>query len=187
MIVELGHFALCLALVASVVQASVPLWGTASGSPAAMKVADTAAQVHFLGAALAFAALTWAFVVSDFSVTTVAMNSHSTKPMLYKVSGVWANHEGSMLLWVLMLALFGVLISVFGSVIPVVMRATVLAVQAMVGIARQFGMFTVVESVEEPKAAFLTAVGVDCLQGYLYGAPTLKPTFEMNQPRRKAG
>ncbi|PRY23233.1 cytochrome c-type biogenesis protein CcmF [Aliiruegeria haliotis] len=133
MIVELGHLALCIALVASVIQSTIPIWGAANGAPAAMRVADTAAQVQFLGTALAFAALTWAFVVSDFSVMTVAANSHSAKPMLYKVSGVWANHEGSMLLWVLMLALFGVLISLFGGVIPVVMRANVLAVQAMIG------------------------------------------------------
>ncbi|NDR56778.1 heme lyase CcmF/NrfE family subunit [Aliiruegeria sabulilitoris] len=134
MIVELGHLALCIALIAAVVQSTVPLWGTLNGSPAAMRCADTAAQIQFLGTALAFGALTWAFVSSDFSVMTVAANSHSSKPMLYKVSGVWANHEGSMLLWVLMLSLFGLLISVFGGVIPVVMRATVLAVQAMIGV-----------------------------------------------------
>ncbi len=134
MIVELGHFALCLALIAALVQSTVPLWGTATGSPAAMKTADTAAQIQFLATAAAFAALTWAFVASDFSVMTVAANSHSSKPMIYKISGVWANHEGSMLLWVLMLSLFGVLISIFGGVIPVVMRATVLAIQAMIGV-----------------------------------------------------
>jgi cytochrome c-type biogenesis protein CcmF len=134
MIIELGHFALWLALAAALVQAIVPLWGTRSGSAAAMRVADTAAQVQFLGVAGAFAALTWAYVVSDFSLANVAVNSHSGKPMLYKVTGVWANHEGSMLLWVLMLAVFGVLISVFGRMIPVVMRSTVLAVQAMIGV-----------------------------------------------------
>ena len=134
MIVELGHFALFLALVAAIVQAVVPIWGTRVGSASAMKVADSAAQVQFLGCAAAFGALTYAFVVSDFSVLTVALNSHSSKPMLYKVTGVWANHEGSMLLWVLMLAVFGVLISVFGRMIPVVMRSHVLAVQAMIGV-----------------------------------------------------
>ena len=134
MIVELGHFALCLALIAALVQATIPLWGVSQGNAAAMRVADTGAQVQFFGAAAAFAALTWAFVTSDFSVMTTALNSHSGKPMLYKITGVWANHEGSMLLWVLMLALFGVLISVFGRVIPVTMRATVLAVQAMIGV-----------------------------------------------------
>ncbi|PIE08675.1 MAG: heme lyase NrfEFG subunit NrfE [Rhodobacterales bacterium] len=133
MIAELGHLALWIALAASLVQASLPLWGTRARSAAAMRVADSAAQVQFAAAALAFGALTYAYVVSDFSLVNVALNSHSLKPMLYKVTGVWANHEGSMLLWVFMLALFGVLISVFGRMIPVVMRSTVLAVQAMIG------------------------------------------------------
>ena len=134
MIIELGHVALWLALAAALAQAIVPLWGTLSRSASAMRVADTAAQVQFAAAAAAFAALTYAYVVSDFSLRNVALNSHSSKPMLYKVTGVWANHEGSMLLWVFMLALFGVLISVFGRMIPVVMRSTVLAVQAMIGV-----------------------------------------------------
>ncbi len=134
MIIELGHVALWLALAAALTQATVPLWGTVSRSASAMRVADTAAQVQFTAAALAFGALSYAYVVSDFSLRNVALNSHSTKPMLYKVTGVWANHEGSMLLWVFMLALFGVLISVFGRMIPVVMRSTVLAVQAMIGV-----------------------------------------------------
>ncbi|MDP5220112.1 heme lyase CcmF/NrfE family subunit [Ruegeria sp. 2205SS24-7] len=134
MIVELGHFALILALVASIIQACVPLWGMLRGNASAMQVADRAAEVQFLGIATAFGALTYAFVVSDFSVRIAALNSHSAKPMLYKVTGVWANHEGSMLLWVLMLALFGVLISLFGRMIPVRMRSTVLSVQGMIGI-----------------------------------------------------
>ena len=135
MIVELGHFALVLALVAAVLQSIIPVWGVSRNRPAAMRFADNAAQVQFLGIAFAFAALTYAYVISDFSVLNVAQNSHSGKPMLYKVTGVWANHEGSMLLWVLMLALFGVLVSLFGGAVPVPMRATVLAVQAMIGVA----------------------------------------------------
>ena len=134
MIVEFGHFALCIALIAALVQSVVPLMAAGRGSASGMRVADSAAQVQFLGVAAAFGALTYAFVVSDFSVLAVALNSHSAKPMLYKVTGVWANHEGSMLLWVLMLALFGVLISLFGRVIPVELRARVLAVQAMIGV-----------------------------------------------------
>ena len=134
MINELGHFALWLALSAALIQSVVPLWGVRADSASAMRVADTAAQVQFLAVAAAFAALVRAYVISDFSLETVALNSHSSKPMLYKVTGVWANHEGSMLLWVLMLALFGVLISVFGRMIPVVMRSTVLAVQSIVGV-----------------------------------------------------
>ena len=134
MIVEFGHFTLCLALVAAIVQATIPLWGSLNQHAAAMQVADKAAQVQFLAVAASFGALTYAFLVSDFSLLLTALNSHSGKPLIYKVSGVWANHEGSMLLWVLMLAFFSVLISVFGKVIPAVTRSAVLAVQAMVGV-----------------------------------------------------
>ncbi len=144
MIVELGHFCLCLALVAAIVQSTVPIWGLRTDSAAAMRVADSAAQVQFLGIAVAFGALIHAFVVSDFSVALVAMGSHSAKPMLYKVTGVWANHEGSMLLWVLILALFGVLIALFGRMIPVTVRSTVLAVQGMIGVG--FLLFVVLTS-----------------------------------------
>ncbi len=135
MFVELGHFALWLALAAAVIQSTIPLWGALKENPAAMSVGDTAADVQFVAIALAFAALTYAFVVSDFSVLLVALNSHSLKPLLYKITGVWANHEGSMLLWVLMLSLFGTMITHFGRTIPLIMRSTVLAVQAMIGVA----------------------------------------------------
>ncbi|WP_421849050.1 heme lyase CcmF/NrfE family subunit [Oricola sp.] len=133
MIVEFGHFALCIALVAAIVQATVPLWGVQTQSASAMRMADTAAQIQFIAVATAFGVLTHAYLVSDFSVLNVAINSHSAKPTLYKVTGVWANHEGSMLLWVLILALFGILISVFGRMIPVTIRSLVLATQAMIG------------------------------------------------------
>ena len=133
-VVELGHFALCLALVVSVLQAVVPLVGLRRESLGALRFADAASMVQFLATGGALAALTYAYVVSDFSVANVALNSHSSKPMLYKVTGVWANHEGSMLLWVFMLAFFGAMISVFGRGIPTALRGTVLAVQACVGI-----------------------------------------------------
>lgn len=84
--------------------------------------------------AVAFAALTYAFVVSDFSVELVAQNSHSAKPMLYKVTGVWGNHEGSMLLWVLILALFGAAVALFGANLPPRLKARVLSVQGLVGV-----------------------------------------------------
>jgi cytochrome c-type biogenesis protein CcmF len=133
MIVELGHFCLVLALIAAVLQSIVPLWGVRTDNASAMRFADHAAQVQFAATAFAFGALTYAYVVSDFSLQNVALNSHSGKPMLYKVTGVWANHEGSMLLWVLILTLFGILIALFGRAVPVTMRATVLSVQAMIG------------------------------------------------------
>ncbi|MCI4661742.1 MAG: heme lyase CcmF/NrfE family subunit [Neomegalonema sp.] len=135
MIAELGHFALVLALLIACVQASVPLIGAARGHADFMRLAPAAATAQFLLIAVAFAALTHAFVTSDFSVSLVARNSHSAKPMLYKVSGVWGNHEGSMLLWVLTLALFGAMIGWFGRNLPAPLKARTLAVQGMIGVA----------------------------------------------------
>ncbi|RMH47068.1 MAG: heme lyase CcmF/NrfE family subunit [Alphaproteobacteria bacterium] len=143
MIVELGHFALILALLVAVVQAVVPLAGAARGWAEWMRVAPVAAAAQLVLLALAFGALTHAFVVSDFSVRLVAANSHSAKPMLYKVTGVWGNHEGSLLLWVLILALFGAMIAWRGRNLPAALAARVLAVQAMIGVAfMAFMVFT---------------------------------------------
>ena len=100
-----------------------------------MDAAAPAAIVQFLAILLAFTMLMIAFVTSDFSVKLVASNSHSLKPMLYKVSGVWGNHEGSMLLWILILAFYGALVSLFGRRLPLVLKARVLSVQAMIGVA----------------------------------------------------
>ena len=108
MIAELGHFALVLALGVALVQGSLPLVGAARRDPDPdRRRAARPRCAQFLFIALAFAALMHAYVTSDFSVANVAENSHSLKPLLYKISGVWGNHEGSMLLWVLILALFG--------------------------------------------------------------------------------
>ena len=135
MITELGHFALILALVLACVQATVPLIGAHKRWTGWMAVGDTAAGLQFLMIVLAFAALTHAFVTSDFSLRLVTLNSHSAKPMLYKITGVWGNHEGSMLLWVLIVALFGACAAWFGGNLPPGLRARVLAVQGMIGIA----------------------------------------------------
>ena len=134
MIPELGHFALILALSVALVQAVVPLVGAQRGDARWMAVARPAAVTQFGLVALAFACLTQAYVTSDFSVLNVARNSHSAKPMLYKVSGVWANHEGSMVLWVLILALFGSAVAAFGRNLPPALGARVLSVQAMIGV-----------------------------------------------------
>lgn len=134
MIPELGHYALVLALLLALVQSTLPLWGAAKRHPGLMAVAEPAATLQLAAIAVAFAALTWAYVVSDFSVAVVAGNSHSLKPLLYKVTGVWGNHEGSMLLWVLILALFGAAVALFGNNLPPTLRARVLAVQGMVGV-----------------------------------------------------
>ncbi|MDO5605047.1 MAG: heme lyase CcmF/NrfE family subunit [Paracoccus sp. (in: a-proteobacteria)] len=135
MIAELGHFALILAFAVSLFQTVVPLIGAGKGWPAWMESARPAALAQFGLVAISFAALTFSFVTSDFSVELVYANSHTTKPMLYKVSGVWGNHEGSMLLWVLILALFGAAAAVFGAQLPPGLRARVLAVQASIGAA----------------------------------------------------
>jgi cytochrome c-type biogenesis protein CcmF len=135
MIVELGHFALILAFGVAIVQAIVPLIGAQKRWSGWMAVAEPAATAQFLLTASAFAALTYAFVISDFSVRLVVMNSHTAKPMLYKVAGVWGNHEGSMLLWVLILTLFGAMASWFGGNLPPTMKARVLAVQSSVAVA----------------------------------------------------
>ncbi|MCG7574918.1 heme lyase CcmF/NrfE family subunit [Phaeobacter sp. CNT1-3] len=135
MFTELGHFALILAFLVSIVQATVPLIGAAKRWPGWMAIAEPAANAQFLLTSFAFAALTYAFVTSDFSVELVVLNSHSLKPMLYKVSGVWGNHEGSMLLWVLILTLFGACASWFGGNLPPTLRARVLAVQSAISVA----------------------------------------------------
>jgi len=135
MITELGHFALILAFLVACVQAVVPLIGAHKRWPGWMSVAEPAANVQFLLTAFSFAALTYAFVTSDFSLRLVVLNSHSAKPMLYKISGVWGNHEGSMLLWVLILTLFGAMAAWFGNNLPPTLKARVLAVQSAISVA----------------------------------------------------
>jgi cytochrome c-type biogenesis protein CcmF len=134
MITEIGHFALVLALCVALLQAVLPLYGAARGDGALIAWARPAALAQFLFVALAFFALMHAYAVSDFSLANVAANSNSTKPLLYKLTGVWSNHEGSMLLWVFILALFGAAVALFGQNLPPALRARVLAVQAMIGV-----------------------------------------------------
>jgi cytochrome c-type biogenesis protein CcmF len=135
MLVELGHFALVLALAVALAQTVLPLVGAWRGQTRLMAIAEPAATVQFLLLAFAFAVLTRAFVVSDFSVALVVANSHTAKPMLYKVAGVWGNHEGSLLLWSLILALFGAAAGWFGGGLPGRLRARVIAVQGAIGVA----------------------------------------------------
>ena len=135
MFIELGHFTLILALLVAVVQTVMPLVGAHKGWRGWMAVAEPAATVQFFLLGFSFAALTYAFVTSDFSLRLVVANSHTAKPMLYKISGVWGNHEGSMLLWCVILAFFGALAAWFGGNLPDRLRARVLGVQASVGVA----------------------------------------------------
>jgi cytochrome c-type biogenesis protein CcmF len=134
-LIEAGHFALTLALGLSLVQCAIPLWGTRTGDPVLMGVAAPAALTVFTCIAFAFATLTFAYVSSDFSVVNVVENSHSAKPFIYKLTGVWGNHEGSMLLWILILALFGAVVALSRDAVPERLRANTLAVQGAVTVA----------------------------------------------------
>jgi cytochrome c-type biogenesis protein CcmF len=135
MIVEIGHYALTLALALALVQFVVPLWGTLRRDESLARIAQSCALGQFAMIGLSFGALVYAHLASDFSVLNVAENSHSAAPTIYKISGVWGNHEGSMLLWVLILAFFGALVAALGRGLPLVLRANVLAVQGVISAA----------------------------------------------------
>ncbi len=132
MIVELGHYALVLTFALALVQSVVPVWGALRGDERLMATAPPVSVLMFLLVLVSFVALTIAYVTSDFSVVNVWENSHSAKPLLYKITGVWGNHEGSVLLWVLILVFFGGLVGYFGRNIPAPLRATTLSVQAWI-------------------------------------------------------
>ena len=135
MLNEIGHFTLLLAFCVALIQATVPLFGANKGRTDLMAIAESSANLQFALLLASFSALTHAFVTSDFSVKLVVLNSHSLKPMLYKVTGVWGNHEGSMLLWVLILSLFGASASWFGKSLPILLKTRVLSVQGAIGVA----------------------------------------------------
>lgn len=132
---EIGHFALILAFAVAIFQMVVPMIGAHKGWTGWIESARPAALAQFGLIAISFTALTMAFISSDFSVRLVYENSHTAKPLIYKISGVWGNHEGSMLLWVLILALFGAAAAIFDANLPPSLRARVLGVQASVGAA----------------------------------------------------
>ncbi len=134
MIPELGHFALWLAAAAALLQALAPTIGLWRNDESLMRMAVPAALAQAALTILAFAALSWAFVVSDFSVKLVASNSHSMKPDMYLWTGVWANHEGSLLLWVLVMALAGASVALSPATLGSRFRDRVLSVQALVAI-----------------------------------------------------
>ncbi|MBX6329388.1 MAG: heme lyase CcmF/NrfE family subunit [Pseudolabrys sp.] len=135
MIPELGHYALVLALALALVQSIAPCVGAHRRDGALMQLAASTAVMQFGFVTISFAALTACYVTSDFSVATVFENSNSQMPLIYKLTSVWGNHEGSMLLWVLILSLFGALVAVFGGNLPPTLKANVLAVQSWLAAA----------------------------------------------------
>ena len=144
MIPEIGHYALVLAFALALIQSTVPVFGARRNDAALMGVAEPTALAQFVFVALSFAALVTSYVTSDFSVATTFENSHSAMPLIYKFTSAWGNHEGSMLLWVLILAAFGALVALFGNNLPVTLKANVLGVQSW--IAAAFFLFILLTS-----------------------------------------
>jgi cytochrome c-type biogenesis protein CcmF len=131
---EVGHFALALALAMALVQSVLPILGATRGNMLWMQSARWSSLGQMLFVLIAFAALMQAFITSDFTVKNVIENSHSLKPMLFKVAGTWGSHEGSLLLWVLILTVFGAGVSLFGANIPDSLKARTLSVQAWISV-----------------------------------------------------
>ena len=143
MAIELGHFALILAFAIAAISA-VGGFALRPGGERLALVLSQAAVLQFVLVAVAFAVLIQAFVSSDFSLALAVNNSHSLKPLLFKISGVWGNHEGSMVLWILILVLFGALVAAFGRGLPPDLLSLVLATQSL--LAAAFAGFTLFTS-----------------------------------------
>ena len=135
MIVETGHYALVLALAVALLSSVLPIIGARRNDSGMMAFASTASVALFSLVLLSFSALTWAYEASDFSVKNVWENSHSAMPAIFRFSAVWGNHEGSMMLWLLILTFFSLLVAVFGRNLPESLKANTLAVQAWMAVA----------------------------------------------------
>jgi len=143
-IAELGHYALILALGLALIQGTLPIVGLRSGDATLVGMAVPTALAQFFFVAFAFAALAVCYATSDFSVLNVYENSNSAMPLIYRLTSVWGNHEGSMMLWVFILTLFGASVAAFGGNLPASLRVNALAVQAW--IAAAFHLFIVATS-----------------------------------------
>ena len=143
MIAELGHFALIIAFVLALTLGTVPLVGAWRGNQSAMNLAPTLAVGVFVFLLLSFALLAQTFLADDFSVKVVASNSNSLLPPIYKFSAVWGNHEGSLLLWVTILAGWMVAVAIFSRGLPLVVLARVLGVMGLIAVGfTAFSLFT---------------------------------------------
>ena len=135
MIIELGHYCLALVLTISLFQFLVPAIGVRYNSITLMKSSYISSYITFILVSLSFLALTYAYISSDFSVSLVANNSHSLKPLIYKISGVWGNHEGSLLLWVLILTFYSAAVALLGKRLPLKLISLVLSCQGLIASA----------------------------------------------------
>jgi cytochrome c-type biogenesis protein CcmF len=134
MIPEIGQFALILALLVALTQAVLPLLGANRGNPQWVAVAVPAGQVQFIFVAIAFCCLAYSFITNDFSVLNVASNSNSQLPLHYRLAATWGSHEGSLLLWALMLSLWTVAVTLFSRHLPAEMVARVLSVMGVISV-----------------------------------------------------
>jgi cytochrome c-type biogenesis protein CcmF len=139
---ELGQYALMLALGLALIQGTMPIVGTRTNDPALMSIAVPAALAQFVFVAIAFGALAECYVASDFSVLNVFENSNSQMPLIYRLTSIWGNHEGSMMLWISILAFFGAMVAIFGSNLPAKLKANALAVQAWIAAAFELFILT---------------------------------------------
>src|SRR5437868_9954849 len=134
MIPELGHFALIVALLAALALGTLPLVGAARSDLALMAMARPAARMLFLLVAFAFGCLAWSFITSDFSVENVAQHSNSRLPVYYRFAATWGSHEGSLLLWLLMLSGWGGAVTLFSRNLPATIIARVLAIMGLIAV-----------------------------------------------------
>jgi len=144
MLAELGHILLITAFVIAILQAAVPLWGAHKNHSVLMGFGDRAALLQCLALAGSYAALTAAFVTFDFSLLLTAEHSHSDTPFIYRITGVWSNHEGSMMLWVLILSIYGAMVPIFGRNLPKRLKARAIAIQGL--LSAGFLSFTLLTS-----------------------------------------
>ena len=134
MIAELGHFSLILALIAGLIQGFLPLAGTALGVRSWVNVARPAVFANAVFCTFAFCCLAWCFYTSDFSVMNVANNSNSMLPWFYRLSATWGSHEGSILFWTLLLALWGLAVAVCSRRLPQDVMARVIGVMGLISV-----------------------------------------------------
>jgi len=153
MIPEIGHFALILALLITLIQGVLPIAGAARGDRVWMAVARPAARGNAFFVTFAWLCLVYSFVTSDFSVLNVAQNSNSQLPVEYKVAASWGSHEGSLLLWVLMLAWWTFAVSVLSKHLPEEMVARVIGVQGLIS----FGFLLFMLTTSDPFDRLLVA------------------------------
>src|SRR5256714_12994267 len=132
MVPEVGQFALIIALLLAITQASLPMIGAARGKRSWMALAVPAGQAQFIFVTIAFSCLAYSFISNDFSVLNVATNSNSHLPLQYRLAATWGSHEGSLLLWTFMLTIWMVAVTLFSNHLPREMVARVLSVMAMI-------------------------------------------------------